>query len=71
MDDWADRESALTELPDYPAEWTAEQRVAAYWHALYHTGMPANTRGWETVLSIAGREAERRRTATTPTGDPK
>lgn len=53
------REEDISEVPDYPPEWTAEQRVAAYWHAVYHTGFPAYTKDWHTVWKLAQRENNR------------
>lgn len=48
------------ETPDYPAEWDSQQRIAAYWHAVYHTGMPAREKDWHAVGRSLQREIERR-----------
>ena len=53
-------ESDIFDPPDYPDSWPAEQRVAAYWHALHFTGFPGTTQGWEAVWKQALREHARR-----------
>jgi hypothetical protein len=50
----------LNEIPPYPAEWTPEQRVAAYWHALNFTHFPGVTEGWFAVWKSLEREQKRR-----------
>ena len=53
-------EEDISEPPDFPAEWTSEQRVAAYWHALNFTHFPGTTEGWWAVQKSLGRESARR-----------
>lgn len=63
MPDWAERESNIAgDIPDYPPEWDSGRRVAAYWHALYHCGLPANTKSWLTVWNLVERDQDRRNT---------
>ena len=50
----------VADYPPYPAEWTAEQRIAAYWHALNFTSFPGITEGWYAVSKSLERERERR-----------
>lgn len=50
----------VADHPPYPAEWTAEQRVTAYWHALGFTGFPGVTEGWYAVQNSLESERERR-----------
>jgi hypothetical protein len=50
----------LNDIPPYPLEWTAEQRVAAYWHALNFTHFPGVTEGWFAVWKSLEREQKRR-----------
>lgn len=57
-DQWA-READIGDIPDYPEDWPATQRVAAYWHAVHFTNMPGTTEGWHTVWKSALREQER------------
>lgn len=54
------RDEDIFDTPEYPTEWDSGQRVAAYWHAVHHTGMPGNTKGWHSVLKSLLRESERR-----------
>lgn len=54
------REEDLSDIPPYPTEWTSEQRVAAYWHALNFTRFPGTTEGWFSVWNSLEREHERR-----------
>lgn len=51
----------ILDPPPYPDEWTCEQRVAAYWHALHFTGFPGRTEGWWSVWKNLERERERRK----------
>jgi hypothetical protein len=44
-----DSKAALDPAP-YPAQWNAEQRVSAYWHATSLHAVPHTTAGW---LAIA------------------
>lgn len=48
------------EIPPYPDEWSSEQRVAAYWHALNFTNFPGTTEGWWAVQKSLHREEARR-----------
>jgi hypothetical protein len=50
----------IYEIPPYPTEWPAEQRVAAYWHALNFTSFPGVTEGWHAVWNSLERERDRR-----------
>ena len=54
-------EQDISDIPDYPPEWTPEQRVAAYWHALHFTHMPGDERGWWAVWKSLEREQQRRK----------
>lgn len=45
--------SASSELPDYPDDWTSEQRLSAYWHTIDTGTRPATTKNWHTVLKAA------------------
>lgn len=53
------RDEDIHDMPPYPADWTPEQRVSAYWFALNHTRLPSTTDGWRTVDTLAHRERER------------
>lgn len=53
-------EEDLSDFPPYPSEWTAEQRIAAYWHALNFTNFPGITEGWHAVWKSLEREQGRR-----------
>jgi hypothetical protein len=53
-------EEDIAEVPPFPMEWEAHQRVAAYWHAIHFTHLPSNTAGWYTVWKSLERERERR-----------
>jgi hypothetical protein len=48
--------------PDYPAEWTAQQRLTAYWHAVGHDITPNQTNSWHSILNQAENQADRRHT---------
>lgn len=54
------REEDLSDIPPYPIEWEAHQRVAAYWHALNFTRFPGTTEGWFAVWKSLEREQQRR-----------
>jgi hypothetical protein len=54
-------EDISPEPPPYPDGWTADQRVAAYWHALNFTQFPGRTEGWHAVWKSLERERDRRR----------
>jgi hypothetical protein len=54
------RDEDLFDLPPYPVEWEAHQRVAAYWHALNFTSFPGTTEGWFAVWKSLEREHGRR-----------
>lgn len=43
------------EPADYPPDWTADQRLTAYWHALRSGALPSTETGWTTVLDHATR----------------
>jgi hypothetical protein len=47
--------------PDYPAEFTRDQRLTAYWYAQSHQITVDGINGWYGVLAAAERIAERRR----------
>jgi hypothetical protein len=53
-------EEDLNEVPPYPVEWEAHQRVAAYWHAVNFTSFPGTTEGWYAVWKSLEREHNRR-----------
>lgn len=50
---------AAADPGDYPHEWTAEQRVSAYWYANSLRAMPATTAGWRALADQLERERER------------
>lgn len=50
----------ISDPPPYPAGWTADQRVASYWHALRFTGFPGVTEGWHAVWRSLENERDRR-----------
>lgn len=50
----------INDIPPYPPEWTAQQRVTAYWHALNFTHLPTTTDQWHSVAKSMEREANRR-----------
>lgn len=50
---------AVTDPPPYPAEWTPEQRVGAYWYAHSRGIKPRTTDAWNAVLADAQRTADR------------
>ena len=55
---------ALTDPPEYPAEWESQQRLAAYWHVIRtRSAMPRTTQNWYAVLRAAQSAAERHREA--------
>lgn len=54
------REEDVNDLPPYPVEWEAHQRVAAYWHAVNFTNLPTTTEGWFVVWKSLEREQQRR-----------
>lgn len=45
--------------PPYPAEWTAEERVSAYWYAHGREIKVRSTKGWYAVLTDAQRTTRR------------
>jgi hypothetical protein len=47
---------------NYPTEWTAEQRLTAYWFALGHNITASSTHAWHGILNAAQRDSERRHT---------
>jgi len=54
--------SSASELPDYPAEWDSNDRMAAYWYVVKNRAAhPVTTENWRTILRTArhgeGREA--------------
>lgn len=57
--------------PDYPHNWTTEQRLAAYWHALAHAITVDTTTGWHGVLASADRHGERRHNKIAELTDPE
>jgi hypothetical protein len=54
-------EKAAPDPPDYPREWTTEQRVSAYWHAVRLRAMPTTTKGWHAILKQLEQQREHRR----------
>jgi hypothetical protein len=50
-------EKAGRDLADYPAGWTPEQRIDAYWYAMNTRAVPHTTAGWEAIA----RQLERKR----------
>ena len=48
------------DLPDYPDEWTPEQRLTAYWYATSRNIEIRNTDMWPAILADAERTAQRR-----------
>lgn len=49
------------ETPNYPEDWTATQRLTAYWYALGHGIKVRSTHAWQAVLADAERTADRHR----------
>lgn len=43
-------EKAAPDPPDYPREWTVQQRLSAYWYARKLHAMPSTTKGWHAIL---------------------
>ena len=42
------------ELPDYPSEWSPDERLTAYWHMVKtRTARPVKTENWWTLLRAA------------------
>jgi hypothetical protein len=54
------REEDVNDIPPYPIEWEAHQRVQAYWHAVNFTNLPTTTEGWFVVWKSLEREQQRR-----------
>lgn len=54
----------IADIPDYPNDWTSDQRVAAYWHAVNFTHLPTSTEQWYSVWKSLEREQERRQRVT-------
>lgn len=50
---------AEPEPPPYPAEWTAEQRVSAYWYVHSRGIKVRSTKAWEAILVDAQRTTKR------------
>lgn len=46
-------EKAAPDLPDYPHEWTAQQRVSAYWAAVQLNAVPTSTNSWVAIVQQA------------------
>lgn len=44
----------------YPAGWSADQRVAAYWYAATMHAMPHTTAGWEAIAKQLERKRAKR-----------
>jgi hypothetical protein len=61
--DEAPQHNKSADIPDYPADWTREQRLCAYWHTVRTGTKPATTENWHTVLAAAKKNA--------PTSDPE
>ena len=63
MGDWAeDRANSVPagvlksdpDPPDFPREWSADQRMTAYWFVVQHHGrFPTHQSGWYAMLSQA------------------
>jgi hypothetical protein len=50
---------AAPDHPEYPHNWTPEQRITAYWQGLA-SGFPSYTSGWNGVLAQAEAQHKRR-----------
>jgi hypothetical protein len=50
---------AAADPPTYPENWTAQQRVGAYWYAHSRGIKPRTTEAWNAVLAGAQRTANR------------
>jgi len=55
------------ETPNYPEEWTRDQRLCAYWYALGHNIKVQSTHAWHAVLADAQRTADRHHRKVTAT----
>lgn len=54
-----DRRNTGTDMPDYPAEWSPEERLSAYWYVVKNRAAhPATTENWRTILRAARRGRE-------------
>jgi hypothetical protein len=53
-------EKAAPDPPDYPREWTAQQRRSAYWFAVRMHAMPSTEKGWHAILAQREAQNERR-----------
>lgn len=45
------------DLPDYPQEWTSDERLAAYWQMIKARSRPATTDNWRIFLRSARKRA--------------
>jgi hypothetical protein len=52
--------NAAPDMAEYPREWTSDQRLAAYWHALRLHALPRTTAGWEAVAKQLAEDTARR-----------
>ncbi len=50
---------AAADPPPYPTEWTAEQRVGAYWYTLNRGIKVRSTAHWKSILADAARTSQR------------
>ncbi len=50
---------AAPDPPPYPTEWTAEERLSAYWYAHGRGIQVRSTTGWNAVLADAQRTTGR------------
>jgi hypothetical protein len=50
---------AAPDLPPYPADWTSEQRVGAYWAALRMRVTPTSTNSWRAILTQAQKQHQK------------
>lgn len=57
--DYPPGDMIAAETPNYPDEWTSDQRLTAYWYALGYGIKVRSTHAWHNVLADAERTADR------------
>lgn len=51
---------AASDPGEYPREWSSEQRLAAYWHALRLHAIPSTAAGWKSIATQLERKRAQR-----------